>query len=245
VPRFRATWAEIKVFNRIRELVFAHYAWTQDGYGLAGEDEEGLQKNQVKEAGSGILAAPLFGISAKHVSKGFERLSPELEALRRRQSPLDPQYRIDKRFVDMATTLYQVSESTDTKLWRVEVDWASPDTDITTFQVRPLSEATERIDPAKLPYFDWQLKPPKVGSIVSVYGWPGQELFIDPESNIHTGTLKLRVENARIIEICDPIQVHGLTEFPGFVIDRPLAHGFSGGPVLFGDNGTKNQRKGG
>src|SRR6266511_6016019 len=216
MARFLATAKDIVVFNRIRELAFAHYAWTADGSGL-GTNEEGFEEGQVKEAGSGILAAPRFGISAKHVSKGFEKVSAKLDAIRRRSSPLDPQYRINKIKVDLATMVYQVPDGDGLKHWKVDVDWQSHDTDITTLQMTPMSPAAEKADAGSLPFFEWQLRSPKVGSVVRLYGWPNQKLTIDRETADHRAIVELRVEPARVIQTCDPLQFHGLTEFPGFV----------------------------
>src|SRR5438270_14100489 len=94
--------------NRMKDLAFGYYAWTDDGYGLAGEGEEGFEKNQVKDAGSGAIVAPVLGLTAKHVASGFERLDSQFDALKRRRSPLDDQYKTTRVVTEFATMAYQL-----------------------------------------------------------------------------------------------------------------------------------------
>jgi hypothetical protein len=220
---FRATGRQILEMNRVARLVYAHYAWA---------DLDGEQK--VEEAGSGILVAPGLGLTAKHVTKSFFKLDPQYDALNRRSSPLDPQYRVIKRKSEFATRMYQAPHEGGEVTWMPEVTWPSHDTDITCMVLEPRSDAAVRLAPA-LKFFDWELLPPKVGSVVTAYGWPGQEINVtghSDEREIHDLAVELRVESAYVTEHCPVMKEHGLREFPGFVLDRELAHGFSGGPVM-------------
>jgi hypothetical protein len=54
-----------------------------------------------------------------------------------------------------------------------------------------------------------------------------------PERGCTSKNIQLRSETVEIIETYDVLQMHGFTEFPGFRVDRELAHGFSGGPVFY------------
>src|ERR1044071_6296538 len=94
---------DVVITNQMKELAFGYYAWTEDGYGLAEEGEEGFEKNQVKDAGSGAFVAPGLGLTAKHVSRGFEWLDSQFDARNRRKSPLDDQYKITRVETDFAT----------------------------------------------------------------------------------------------------------------------------------------------
>lgn len=220
---FRATGRQILEMNRVGRLAYGHYAWP---------DMDGVQK--VEEAGSGVLVAPGLGLTAKHVTKSFFKLDPQYDALNRRSSPLDPQYRVIKRKSEYASLVYQAHYDDDEVNWKPEVTWPSHDTDITCMVLEPRSDGAIRLVPT-LKFFDWQLLPPKVGSVVTVYGWPGQDIHIvadDEHKEIHDLAVELRVESAYVTEYCPVMKEHGLREFPGFVLDRELPHGFSGGPVF-------------
>lgn len=220
---FRATGRQILEMQRIARLAFGHYAWV---------DSDGEQK--IEEAGSGILIAPCLGLTAKDVTKSFFKLDPQYDALQRRSSPLDPQYRVIKRKSDFASLVYQAPHDGGEMNWKAEVTWPSPDTDITSMVLDPRSDGAIRFAPA-LDFFDWQLLPPKVGSVVIVYGWPDPEISmraLSDSSELHDLAVQLRVEPAYVREYCPVMKEHGLREFPGFVLDREMPHGMSGGPVL-------------
>jgi len=220
---FRATARQIMEMNRVARLVYGHYAWA---------DMEGEQK--IEEAGSGILVARGVGLTAKHVTKSFFKLDPQYEALHRRSSPLDPQYRVIKRKSEFASLMYQAPYDGEEMNWMPEVTWPSHDTDITCMVLEPRSDAAVRLAPT-LKFFGWELLPPKTGSVVTVYGWPGPKINIsggEDTKEIHDLAVELRVESAFVTEYCPVMKEHGLREFPGFVLDRELPHGFSGGPVM-------------
>jgi hypothetical protein len=220
---FRATGRQILEMNRVLRLVYAHYAWA---------DMDGDQK--VKEAGSGILVAPGLGLTARHVTRSFFKLDPQYDALSRRSSPFDPQYQVTKRKSEFASLMFQGPYEGAEVNWMPEVTWPSHDTDITCMVLEPRSDAAIAIAPM-LRFFDWQLLPPKVGSVITAYGWPGPEINVradDENKEIHDLAVQLRVESAYVTEYCPVMKEHGLRAFPGYVLDRELLHGFSGGPVL-------------
>src|SRR5216684_2508032 len=124
--------------NRMKDLTFGFYAWTADGYGLAEEGEKGFEKNQVKDAGSGAIVAPGLGLTAKHVASGFERLDSQFDALSRRRSPLDDQYKVTKVISEFATMAYQMpTYKGELFSWHADVGWRSADTDMAVLVVRP------------------------------------------------------------------------------------------------------------
>jgi hypothetical protein len=220
---FRATGRQILEMNKIQRFVYGHYAWA---------DMDGEQK--VEEAGSGILVARGLGLTAKHVTKSFFKLDPQYDALHRRSSPLDPQYRVINRQSEYGTRVYQAPYEGDEVTWMPDMTSPSHDTDITCMVLEPRSDAAIRLVPT-LKFFDWELLPPKVGSVVTAYGWPEQHINItglDDEREIHDLAVELRVESAYVTECCPVMKEHGLREFPGFVLDRDLPHGMSGGPVM-------------
>jgi CBS domain-containing protein len=220
---FRATGRQILEVNAVAELVYGHYAWAD------------LDRHQkIEEAGSGILIAAGLGLTAKHVTKSFFKLDPQYDALSRRSSVLDPQYRIIKRKSEFASLVYQGPYNGAERNWMPQVTWPSHDTDITCMVLEPRSDAAIRVAPT-LQFFEWSLLPPKVGSVVTIYGFPGPEINVDAADDgreIHDLAVNLRVDSAYVTEHCEAMKEHGLREFPGFLLDRELPHGFSGGPVL-------------
>ncbi len=228
--------------NRMKDLAFGYYAWTLDGSGLAEEGEDGFEKNQVKDAGSGALIAPGLGLTAKHVGKGFEHLDPQFDALHRRRSPLDNQYKYKKVIPDYSTMAYQMpTYKGELVSWFVDVGWCSGDTDIEALVVLPGSPAAEAAAP-DLRYFTWQLLPPKPGELVWVYGWPEQKIKIQEDAEVegrhnHEWKVELHAQPARVEEIFCVPHLYPLAEFPCFrvttKVENGLAHGMSGGAVLY------------
>lgn len=219
MQRFVATGEDILMANRMKPLVFGYYAW--------GETEE---KHRVWEAGSGVIVAPGLGLSAKHVSKGFQKLDPQFDAIERRRSPLDAQYQTIRVRTEYATLVYQMPLGEEYVRWLPVVDWGSHDTDIDSIVLVPETDAAKRVAPT-LRYFPWQLLPPPIGSLVRVYGWPDQHIEIDGTN--HELTLELHAQRARVTETIYPMLAHGFGEFPAFRLHQEYAHGFSGGPVLY------------
>jgi hypothetical protein len=211
-----------RMFELVAPLAFGHYAWVRDRV-----------QAPVEEAGSGILVAPRLGLSAAHVSRGFERLDERIEAARRRFGPLEPQYARHPIEPEYSTMVFQIPEAEDQRVeWAVDVDWQSPDTDITTLQVLPESEVAKARDTAGLTYFDWQLLPPPVGATVRIYGWPRPKIENDAGRE-HRQNIEFWGDGAMVVEQFYPIRDHGMTNFAGFRLDRMFDHGFSGGPVFF------------
>jgi len=170
---FRATGEDIVLINRMKSLVFGLYAW--------GDDDA---RHQVKEAGSGIFVAPRLGLTARHVAQSFKRLDPQSEALDRRKSPLDSQYRTIAVKSEFAELVYQVTDNAhlpppDKQIqWKVNLNWPSHDTDINVLDLEPRSRAAESVEHDQR-YFDWYLKPPPKGAIVRVYGFPKANLVVE------------------------------------------------------------------
>lgn len=219
MARYAATGEDIVLANRMKQLVFGYYAW---------EDKE--ENRRVWEAGSGVIIAPGLGLSARHVSKGFEKLDPQFDAIQRRKSPLDPQYQTIRVRVEYAALVYQMPDGGQELRWKPEVDWGSHDTDIDAIVLTPDTAAAIAVAPT-LRFFPWQLRPPPKGALVRLYGWPDQ--VIEIEGSNHELTLELHAQRATVVESIYPMMAHGFGDFPAFRVDKEYAHGFSGGPVLY------------
>jgi hypothetical protein len=205
-------------------VVFGHYAWLKE-----------WEAEKVKEAGSGILVAPGIGLGARHVSRGFEKLDDRIEAAQRRMGPLADRHTPKPAVTQYAGLLYQVPrirmpEERDIAFWGVFVDWPSPDTDITVLQAEPTTPAAKTAHEG-MAFVDWQFLPPERGSELDVFGFPNAKITVD--SGFHVADITLRSETVRVVEVFDVLRAHGFMAFPGFQVDRELAHGFSGGPVFY------------
>ena len=221
---YRATARQAMLNNRVMPVVFGHYAWLKE-----------WEAEKVQEAGSGILVAPGIGLAAKHVSKGFEKLDDRIEAAQRRMGTLSDRYTPKPTVTQYAGLLYQapkvrLPEEKDFLLWGVFVDWPSPDTDITVLQAEPATPAA-KAEHEGMSFIEWQLLPPQRGSEVDVFGFPNAKITVG--GGFHVAAITLRSETVRVVEVFDVLQRHGLTSFPGFQVDRELAHGFSGGPAFY------------
>ena len=222
---YRATGRQILLNRRVMPVAFGHYAWLKD-----------WTAETVKLAGSGVLIAPGLGLGAKHVSKSFERLDEGMEAAQRRVPIFAEQYLSRPMVTEYAGLLYQaprirMPSEKDIVYWGVFVDWPSPDTDISVLQAEPISPAAERIAAEGLEFLEWQLLPPQRGCEVDVYGFPNPNITVEKER--HTQDIQFQSETVRITEVFDVLQAHGFTGFPGFTVNRDLAHGYSGSPVLY------------
>ena len=80
VDAYRTTARQLVIENRVKELVFGFYAWTEE-------------TTTVDEAGSGILVSPGLALTAKHVTKSFSKLDSQMQAKIEQRTPLDSQYR--------------------------------------------------------------------------------------------------------------------------------------------------------
>ncbi len=216
---YRTTGKQLVIEDRVKPLVFGQYAWMED--------------TEKAEAGSGIFVARRLGLSAKHVSKSYRKLAPGFDAKQRRAIPLQPQYERKKVESEFASIVYSFTDRPDDPVhWKVNTDWPSYDTDITTIVVEPRTPAAEKREP-ELRYLDWQLLPPRIGKMVYVYGFPGQRHRI--KHNDHQSQVELWIQPARVVDHVYPMQAHALGEFPGFRLDREMGHGASGAAVVYDD----------
>lgn len=209
-------------------LVFGCYGWTQDG-----------SRRQIREAGSGIFVAPGLGVTARHVTESFRRLDEAFGGLDRRATPLDvrhaPRKVLEPSYREM---IYQISGRgelavpREASFWQVSLDWPSHDTDITVLRILPLPDGSNTTRERR--FFDWQLRPPPVGAMVRVFGFPNAKIEADPIE--HVLDLNLEMRPARVMEWFEPIRAHGFGEFPAFRLDRVLDFGFSGAPVLWNEH---------
>jgi hypothetical protein len=82
-------------------------------------------------------------------------------------------------------------------------------------------------------FFEWMTLPPSIGSDVVMVGYPQTRITIS-EGRMHTEA-HLAVQKGRVAKIYSLRRDEGMITFPTFLIDIPVDHGFSGGPVFCGD----------
>lgn len=224
---FAAACQDLVLFERMKWLAFGIYAWADKP-----------ERHQVKEAGSGVFIAPRLALTARHVGQCFGRLEPDYEARQRRKTLFDPQYaRIEKKS-EYAARAYQVvgdrylPPPEDQIVWYPKVNWPSHDTDVNLLVLEPSTPAAEEAEKEQR-YFDWYLKPPPLGKRVRIYGFPNAKLMV--EGVDHESDVGFEVAVARVVENFYPLREHGMASFPVFRVDKVLAEGFSGSPVLWND----------
>lgn len=80
-------------------------------------------------------------------------------------------------------------------------------------------------------FFEWALVPPPIGSPVVMLGYPKTHIAAD--GNLMNIGLTYVAQQGVITDVCELGRDRGLYNFPGFCIDKPVDHGFSGGPVFW------------
>lgn len=221
---YRTTAGECVLTERIAPLLFGFFAWP-----------DGDEKRVIKEAGTGVFVAPRLGLSARHLSKSFEKFDPQFAARERRKTPLDPQYEMKPVVCNFASMIYQVPRynsapiGEDHILWKPLAGFGSFDTDIISVLAEPRTSAAVGIE-AEQRFFEWQLLPPPVGSRVLVFGLPEQEIEVEGEN--HAIGAGVWMWAARV-ERHHRFFAHGFGDFPVYELHRELPGGFSGAPVIY------------
>ncbi|HVT05228.1 MAG TPA: hypothetical protein VHL58_17835 [Thermoanaerobaculia bacterium] len=221
---------------RLAPLVFGHYAWIEGEIAVA------------KRAGTGIFVAPRLGLSAAHVSRSYQQLDDQFDAIRRRMTVFDSKYK--HRLVDntrFSTQVYQLPPGYDRPgmattplMWpspdaadsAVDVDLSSPDTDITTLRTHPISPGAGENEKLQR-FFEWQMLPPPVGEQVFIFGLPGRVIMNHGER--HTVGFWVKGDVARVVGVSPVVRDCGQCTFAGFTLDKEFDFGMSGAAVFYND----------
>ena len=221
---------------RLAPLVFGHYAWIEGEIAVA------------QRAGTGIFVAPRLGLSARHVSRSYEQLDDQFDAIRRRMTVFDSKYA--HRLVEgtkFSTQVYQLEPGYDRPEMgggplmypspnsadsTVDVDLSSPDTDIATLRTHPVSAGAAENE-KRQQFFEWQMMPPPVGSQVLIFGLPGK--LIMNHGDRHTVGFWVKGDVARVVSQSPVARDCGQCSFPGFTLDQEFDFGMSGAAVFYND----------
>ena len=190
-----------------------------------GDDTDGSEI--VRIGGSGVFVAPCYAITARHVVRDSFNVNPaRADDLRRRESGYT--------YFPFSSHLFQPSDIRDRNaepiIWGVTRTWDPTITDICLLEVAPDGAlAIQRMN-AMTSFPEWSLLPPPVGALVEMVGFPSSRVELNKGS--FGGSFKLTVQRAWVREIFEVRRDQGMYSFPCFSVDRPIDHGFSGGPVF-------------
>jgi hypothetical protein len=198
------------------------------------EDEDGKRITRV--GGSGIFIAPFQALTARHVTHELFNTDPMRgDDLKMRVRNAQE----DKGSVYFETPhssiLYQAMFTTPPRplLWHVRHTWDSSVTDISLMEVFAEGDEAAGMEHKMTGFFELALLPPPVGAHVIMLGYP----LANIESN--NGLMKLDLkyvsQEGEVTDVYAPYRDQGMYSFPCFRVDKPVNHGFSGGPVFWDD----------
>lgn len=206
-----------QLINRALPLIFAVFGHNNDGEG----------KRVMRVGGSGIFIAPFLAITARHVIRDLRRLDS------REVRPSFKGYFRSNYTADLFQVLDR-SPNPRHAIWEVNRTWDPSVTDISLMQVSAESGAAHAMQvemPTK--FFTWSLLPPPIDSDVVMLGYPTTAME-SIDGMMHT-SCKISLQSGRVKEIYEHRRDDGMINFPSFLIDAPVDHGFSGGPVFLDD----------
>ncbi len=211
--------AEQARLARFATMTFGLYGWLKD------------TSVKCEQAGSGVFIAPNLALTAKHVSNGILSLDPAYDSLKG--------YTGQEREYDVGVRAYQVPFEDQDISWYTRNNWASKDTDITLVSIYPDTPMAQYIFEKKQSqaYFEWQLEPPPIGATVEMYGYPKSVFEVtaqnEPGHTTHSGGMYWVKQEGTVVDIHEPYRSHGNLTYPCYRLDKPIDHGFSGGPVFY------------
>ncbi len=192
-------------------------------FGIFGHTVDVDQKRIVRVGGSGIFIAPFLALTARHVNRDLLKMDW------RGERPPNRGYFETQFSSALLQVLDPFGKAPRNVIWQVDRIWDTDFTDIAFMQVSAENGAT--VDAMQMRWFDWALMPPPIGSQVVMLGYPSLEITpVDDKMNIN---LRIVRQVGRVSEIHKLRRERGMMSFPCFHIDKPIDHGFSGGPVFW------------
>ena len=177
-----------------------------------------------------MFIAPCQAITAKHVVRDLFKTDPNrADDLSRRT---EPGYFV----VPHSCGLFQIQKPTAKTVrastWAVNRTWDASISDLALLEAAPDNPAGhEMLTDQRGMFVEWALLPPPVGTKVEMFGFPSTNITIlDPGWNFQFSSV---LQQAFVSEVFDTRHDRGLYSFPGFLVDQPVDHGFSGGPVFW------------
>jgi hypothetical protein len=199
-------------------------------FGIFAHNREEGDALVIRVGGTGIFINQFLALTARHISRDFWRLDSRSDSTPR--GYFETEY---------ASGLFQVHQPfaalSPCALWQVDRFWDSLLTDLTLLQAsaHPKGGFAVALQTAITgQFFEWALLPPPVGERVFMLGFPQSEVKADREDLELTATLT--VQEGEVTAVYESRRDRGMLNFPCFAINKPVDHGFSGGPVFWQGN---------
>ena len=206
------------LIHRATPLIFGIFGYAEDDQGA----------KTARGGGSGIFIAPFQALTARHVCRDLFWTIPDR---------FDDLYKKSKGYfwLPHSAGLFQIVDGRDVALWGVTRTWDPRVTDISLIEVSADSGAAiDRQHEMPTRFFEWSLLPPPVGSPVLMLGFPGSAVTFLPEEKMNVNC-SFVLQSGTVKEVFARKRDDGMYSFPCFSVDQPVDHGFSGGPVFWGD----------
>jgi hypothetical protein len=207
-----------QLFDRAVRLLFLNFCHKED---VPGE-------RVVRVGGSGIFVAPFLALTARHVTRDFIKLDWRGE-LR------DPVWSRQNYYFypEYTANLFQFFGGQAHALWAIDQTWDTPLTDISLLQFSAEAGLAQTVQFETLPFFEWEVLPPSIGSEIIALGF--SEMKVDINNGAMNVESKVHIKKAKVTQVFPNRRDAGLITFPAFEIDVTLDHGCSGGPVFHND----------
>lgn len=205
-------------------------------FGIFGQIEGPDGERIVRVGGSGIFIAPFQALTARHVTRDLFRTDSMAEDnLNRRVRAAEINAQTDYFELPHSSVLFQPKFEKPPRilLWHVRYTWDSNITDISLMEVFTEGGEAAGMENKMTGFFEWSLLPPPVGSHVTMLGYPQAE--IKANGDLLNLNLLLVEQSGQVTEVYEDRHDRGMFSFPCFRIDKPIDHGFSGGPVFWED----------
>ncbi|HEX6176130.1 MAG TPA: serine protease [Candidatus Binatia bacterium] len=202
-------------------------------FGVFSQIENANGAREVRFGGSGIFVAPFQTITARHVNRDLFRVDPDAaDHLQRRLNDVE---RGDGRFyceLPHSSALFQARLGRRPRplIWHVRRSWDSVLTDISFMEVFAEGDEAAGAERDMAGFFEWSLLPPDRGAEVVMLGFPQAD--IRTNAGVLNIDLNYVIQRGEVTDIYPIQRDRGMYNFPCFRINRPVDHGFSGGPVF-------------
>jgi hypothetical protein len=219
-----------------RDLEILIHRATSLVFGVFGQIEGQDGERIARFGGSGVFVAPFQGLTARHVTRDLFRIDPMREdELNRRVRAAELNARTDYFELGHSSALFQAQfgRAPRALFWHVRRVWDSNITDISLMEVFAEGDEAAGMEHQMTGFFEWVLLPPPVGSHVVMLGYPLAD--IKTKGDLLNIDLKYVMQDGQVTDVYESRRDRGMFPFPCFRIDKPVNHGFSGGPVFWED----------